>query len=259
MAILTLTTDLGFKDFYLAAVKGSILRKMPDAQIVDISHQIPSFNILQGAFILRNSFKHFPEGTIHLVSIDTGYQQQPTYIAFKCEGHYFIGPDNGLFSLVFDFYPDEIVNLDYIKPETTVAHFPMADVFIQAAALLADGAALSVLGSKMDDMQRRGILQPVVQENIIRGSVVYIDSFQNVITNISKKLFDEVRRGRKFDIVFRSKESISEISAHYNAVPEGERLCIVGSSNYLEIAINKGKAGGLLGLNVGESIIIEFR
>lgn len=259
MAIITLTSDLGFKDFYLAAVKGNILRKIPKAQIVDISHQIPSFNILQAAFILSNSFRHFPEGTIHLVSVDTGYQQKPSYIAFACEGHYFIGPDNGLFSLVFDYYPDLIVTLDAIQPESSVAHFPLADVFIQAASLLLSGAKLESLGSKVPDMQRRGILQPVIQETIIKGSVVYIDSFQNAITNIRKEQFEAARKGRKFDIVFRRGEVITLISKHYNDVTEGERLALWGSSDYLEIAMNKGKAAGLLGLNIGESIIIEFR
>lgn len=258
MAIVTLTSDLGVRDFYLATVKGSILRKIPEANIVDICHIITSFNLQQAAFILRNSYYHFPEGSIHLVSVDTGYEEEPRHIAFRYRGHYFIGPDNGLFSLVADDVPEDLVDLSKLSPESAVSHFPLSDLYIQAAAALASGKKLSILGTSLSDIQRRGVLQPVLQDNLLKGSIVYIDSFQNAITNISREQFEQARKGRQFDLIFRRGEVIDRLSNHYAEVPQGERLCLFGSSGYLEIAINKGKAAGLLGLNLGESILIEF-
>jgi len=257
MAIITLTTDLGDKDIYQAALKGSILKLLPDVNIVDITHSVAAFNVQQAAFILKNSFYYFPEQTVHLIGIDTVYNSDTKYLAVKYKNHYFVGSDNGIFSLMFDSEPDEIVEIN-IMQDLKFLHFPLADIFVKAACHLAGGGKLSEIGLPIAGMEKKMNLQPIVEKNLIKGAVIYIDSFQNVITNITKEFFNKVQQGRRFTLSFKRNETITHLSWHYNEVPEGEKLCLFGISDHLEIAINKGNASGLLGLNLGDSVIIDF-
>ena len=258
MAIITLTTDLGYKDFYQAALKGSILSLLPNANIVDISHAISAFNIPQAAFILRNAFHYFPAGTIHLIGIDSVFNEKTRYLALKYKDHYFVGSDNGIFSLLFEEEPSEIVELN-IMQDLKYLNFPLSDIFPKAVSHLAKGGRLKDIGITVSGVEDRMTLQPVIERDIIRGSVIYIDSFQNIITNITKEIFTQVQLNRDFTLYFKRNESITQLSWHYNEVPEGEKLCLFGISNHLEIAINKGNASGLLGLHLGDLVRIEFQ
>jgi S-adenosylmethionine hydrolase len=257
MAIITLTTDLGDKDIYQAALKGSILKSLPSVNIVDITHNVAAFNVQQAAFILKNSFYYFPDATVHLIGIDTVYNNDTKYLAVKYKEHYFVGADNGIFSLMFDSAPDEIVEIN-IMQDLKFLHFPLADIFVKAACHLASGGKLGEIGLPVISIEKKMNLQPIVEKNVIKGSVIYIDSFQNVITNITKEFFNKVQQGRHFILYFKRNETINQLSWHYNEVPEGEKLCLFGISDHLEIAINKGNASGLLGLNLGDSVIIDF-
>lgn len=257
MAIITLTTDLGYKDFYQAALKGSIYCLLPDVNLVDITHNIAAFNISQAAFVLKNAFPYFPSGTVHLIGIDSVFNSNSRYLAVKYNGHYFVGSDNGIFSLLFDQEPEDIIELD-IMQDMKFLHFPLTDIFCKACCHLAKGGKMDDIGIKVSHLEEKVNLQPVIERDIIRGSVIYIDSFQNVITNITKELFSRIQRNREFTLYFRKNESISQLSWHYNEVPEGEKLCLFGISNHLEIAINKGNASGLLGMHVGDIVRIEF-
>jgi S-adenosylmethionine hydrolase len=257
MAIITLTTDLGDKDIYQAALKGSILKLLPTVSIVDITHSVAAFNIQQAAFILKNSFHYFPDATVHLIGIDTVYNDYTKYLAIRYRDHFFVGADNGIFSLMFDNEPDEIMEIN-IMQDLKFLHFPLADIFVKAACHLAQGGKLSDIGIPVTAIEKKMNLQPVVEKNLIKGAVIYIDSFQNVITNITKEFFNMVQQGRRFTLSFKRNETINHLSWHYNEVPEGEKLCLFGISDHLEIAINKGNASGLLGLNLGDSVIIDF-
>ncbi len=257
MAIITLTTDLGDKDIYQAALKGSILKLLPTVNIVDITNSVSAFNIQQAAFILKNSFYYFPDATVHLIGIDTVFSTSTRYLAIKYQNHYFVGADNGIFSLMFNTEPDEVVEIT-IMQDLKFLHFPLADIFVKAACHLAKGGKLSEIGIPTNEIEKKMNLQPVVDKNQIKGSVIYIDSFQNVITNITKEFFNNVQRGRRFILYFKRNETINHLSWHYNEVPEGEKLCLFGISDHLEIAINKGNASGLLGLNLGDSVILDF-
>jgi len=257
MAIITLTTDLGCKDFYQAALKGSLLSLLPRVNIVDITHNIAAFNIPQAAFVLKNAFPYFPVGTVHLIGIDSVYNESTRYLALQYQGHYFVGSDNGIFSLLFEGEPDEIVELN-IMQDLKFLHFPLTDIFAKASCHLASGGSLSEIGIPATGLEQRMTLHPITEKDAIRGSVIYIDSFENVITNISKDLFTKIQNNRDFTLYFRRSESISQLSWHYNEVPEGEKLCLFGISNYLEVAINKGNASGLLGLHLGDIVRIEF-
>lgn len=257
MAIITLTTDLGDKDIYQAALKGSILKLLPTVNIVDITNSVAAYNIQQAAFILKNSFHYFPDATVHLIGIDTVFNTGTRYLAVKYRNHYFVGADNGIFSLMFEKDPDEIVEIN-IMQDLKFLHFPLADIFVKAACHLAQGGTLDEIGIPVNDIDKKMNLQPVVEKSLIKGVVIYIDSFQNVITNITKEFFNKVQQNRRFTLSFKRNETISQLSWHYNEVPEGEKLCLFGISDHLEIAINKGNAAGLLGLNLGDSVIIDF-
>ncbi len=257
MGIITLTTDLGHTDFYQAALKGSLLNLYPTVNIVDISHQIPSFDIQQAAFVLKNAYRYFPKKTVHLIGIDSVYNRNTRYLAIRYDDYYFVGTDNGIFSLLFDGEPDEAVELTVIQ-DLKFLHFPLTDIFAKAAVYLAKGGKLRDIGSPVHHIEQRAVVQPVIDKDTIRGRVIYIDSFQNIITNITKELFTEVQNNRPFTLHFRRNETINQLSWHYNEVPEGEKLCLFGISNHLEIAINKGNASGLLGLHIGDIVRVDF-
>ena len=257
MGIITLTTDLGSRDFYQSALKGSLLKNMPNANIIDITHDVPSFNISYAAFVLKNAYGYFPKNTVHLIGIDSVYSQHTKYIALKYHDHYFVGADNGIFSLLFDGEPEVIVELNILQ-DLKYLHFPLVDIFVKAATHLAKGGKLIEIGVPISNMQEKTLLQPVIEKDMIRGSVVYIDTFCNVISNITKDLFTRLQKNRDFTLYFKKSETITQLSWHYNEVPEGEKLCLFGISNHLEIAINKGKASGLLGLHLGDILRIEF-
>jgi len=257
MAIITLTTDLGSKDFYQAALKGSILNLLPNVNIVDITHEVPAFNISYAAFVLKNAYTYFPKNTVHLIGIDSVFNENTKYMALRYKDHYFVGADNGIFSLLFDERPDELVELN-IMQDLKFLHFPLVDILVKAAVHLAKGGKLKEIGLPADDIEQRMLLHPVIERDIIRGSVIFIDTFNNVITNITKDLFTKVQKNRDFTLYFRKSETITQLSWHYNEVPEGEKLCLFGISNHLEIAINKGKASGLLGLHLNDIVRVEF-
>jgi S-adenosylmethionine hydrolase len=257
MPIITLTTDLGERDIYQAVIKGNILKLLPTANIVDITNSVSAFNIQQAAFILKNSFYYFPELTVHLMGVDTVNNTDTRYLAVKYKNHYFVGADNGIFSLMFDDEPEEIVELN-LDQDFKFLHFPLADIFVKASCHLAQNGALTEIGLPVSGFEKKMNLQPVIEKNLIKGGVIFIDSYQNVITNITKDFFNKVQNGRRFRLSFKRNETIDQLSWHYNEVPEGEKLCLFGISNHLEIAINKGNASGLLGLALGDSVIIEF-
>jgi hypothetical protein len=257
MAIITLTTDLGDKDIYQAALKGSILKLLPSVNIVDITNSVAAYNIQQAAFILKNSFYYFPDATVHLIGIDTVFNSETKYLAVKYKKHFFVGADNGIFSLMFDKEPEEMVEIN-IMQDLKFLHFPLADIFVKAACHLARGGQLTEIGIPVTGIEQKMNLQPVVEKNLIKGAVIYIDSFQNVITNITKDFFNTIQQGRRFKLSFKRNETIDHLSWYYNEVPEGEKLCLFGISDHLEIAINKGNASGLLGLGLGDSVIIDF-
>lgn len=257
MGIITLTTDLGHKDFYQAALKGSIISQLPTVRLVDISHEIPPFDIQHAAFVLKNAYPYFPKNSVHLIGIDSVFNADNRYLALQYNGHYFVGADNGIFSLLLDGAPTAAVELNLIQ-DLKYLHFPLTDIFTKAACHLANGGKLTDIGDPIEGIIDRTLVQPVVEKDSLRGSVVFIDSFGNVVSNISKALFNKAQRGRSFTLYFRRNETIDQLSWHYNEVQEGEKLCLFGISNYLEIAINKGNASGLLGLNKGDIIRVEF-
>ena len=261
MAIITITSDLGTNDGYLASVKGSIYSQLETAKIVDITNDITPFNIPQAAFVLRNCYNDFPKGTIHIISVDDELSINNEHLAVKAYGHYFIGADNGLFSLLLnEMKAEKIVRLN-ISQTTNCMTFATKNIFVPAACHLARGGTMEIIGTEVADFEmKRTELKAVLEKDIIRGAVIYVDSYGNAITNISKEIFEGVQKGRYFSILFgREDEQITNISTKYKEVHPSEKLAIFGDNNLLQIAINQGKANKLLGLNLHEIIRIEFR
>lgn len=256
MAIITLTSDWGLRDHYSGAVKGAILTKMPEATIIDISHTIPSFEIEQAAFVIRNAYRNFPDGSVHIIGINTEESDKNPHTVVEFNKQYFIGTDNGIFSLIFDSKPDKIVELN-IPQDSDFFTFSSRDRFVSAAIHLARGKKIEELGNLKDKIIKKILLKPVIDNDVIKGHVIYIDSYENIITNIREQLFREICMGRKLSIFFRTYE-IKKISRSYTDVPVGEILALFDSNGHLEIAMNQGNAAGLLGLDYKDLIRIEF-
>ena len=226
MPIITLTTDFGTKDHFVGAIKGTIYSELPDARIVDISHQITPFNITETAYVLRNAYKSFPEGSIHIIGVDSELNEDNKHIALKLDGHFFICPDNGLISLLTsEIQPEKIVEINiHDRIETS---FPVLDVFVKVACHIARGGTLEIIGKLITSYKKIKELQPTVSEdkNSISGNIIYIDNYGNSITNISKKLFNDIGKGRSFEIVAnnysfkkihkKSAQTLSKESEHY--------------------------------------------
>ena len=275
MSLSTLTTDFGTKDHFVGAVKGAIYSELPDARIVDITHQISPFNITETAYILKNSYKSFPDKSIHIIGVDSELSPENKHIALLLDNHYFICPDNGIISMIAsEINPTEIVEINI--HDRIESSFPVLDVFVQVACFIARGGNLKVIGKEIKSYKKIIEIQPKINpaQTRIQGDVIYIDNYGNVICNISKKLFTDIGKGRNFEITAR-RYTFNTIQQKYNELInydikedrryyDGNKLAIFNSAGFLEIAIYRsnlntvGGASTLLGLNYRDTISIEF-
>lgn len=256
MAIITLISDWGLKDHYLASVKGLLLGRLPSLHIVDISHYIPPFDIEQAAYILKNCYRNFPAGTIHIIGVSSEESPVSPHTVVFHENQYFIGADTGIFSMIFDVKPERVIELD-ITQETDFFTFPTRDRFVKAAVHLVNGGTLEELGPDKGDVMRKLLFEPVPHEKKIIGLVIYIDTYQNLVTNIRRSKFNEIGKGRRFEIKIRN-EKITKLSTSYSDAKINDLLAVFGSNNLLEIAIREGNAAGLLGMDYKDQVTIEF-
>lgn len=258
MTIVTLISDWGLNSHYQASVKGSILRQIPDVQIIDITHTLRPFDIMNCSFILRNAYPDFPKGSIHIIGVNTEAGTKSPHVVVKYNEMYFIGADNGVFSLIFEDKPIEAIELD-IMQDSDYFTFSSRDVFVKAASLIAGGLPLAQLGSPHPTLNKMYAFKPIITDNKIEGKVIFIDDYENVFVNIDQETFKKVGQGRPYMINFRvSSYSIRTLHSSYSDVAEGERLALFGSTGYLEIAMNKGKAASLLGLGLTDTVSIVF-
>ena len=261
---ITLTSDMGTQDAYLASVKGTILRQLEHVNIVDVSHTITPFDTSGAAFVLRHCWKSFASGTVHVIGVNAEATMDHPHRVVESEGHFFVGTDNGIFSLILETKPDAVFDLN-MPLDSDVLTFPMRDVLVKASCHLARGGAPSFIGKEVQACLPADGFRPVLESNVIKGYVLHVDRYENLITNITKTLFDEERRGRDFSIMMkRSSHDIRTIHTHYGAVPDGERMAVFNEAGLLEIAINKGAPGNgggaasLFGLSRGDFIRVEF-
>lgn len=274
MPIITLTTDFGLKDASVAAVKGAIYSELNKALIVDITHEVSPFHISEAAYIIRNAYRNFPKGSIHILGVDSELTPENEHIAVKLDGHYFICANNGIISLLTnEMVPEKSVKINI--HDKVITNFPVLDIFVQVASHIARGGTLDVIGKSISTFKTLRNIEPVIKSNNeIIGAIIYIDNYGNAVSNISKKIFKEVAKARDFKITARGFQ-FNKIYRNYSDAinfelpkdrreEEGKRLALFNSSDYLEISIYKsnpetvGSASSLLGLRVGDSISVVF-
>jgi S-adenosyl-L-methionine hydrolase (adenosine-forming) len=255
MAIVTLLTDSGESDHYVAAITAKILTINSGVKVVDISHQIQPCDIGHAAFVLRSVFREFPKGTTHLVGIHSTGQRDDAFIALQLEDHFFVGTDNGLFGLISEKSHQNLVELNTIN--TIHSTFPEKDIFAPAAAKLASGIAIADIGKPMQSFKKMIDRQVKATKKQIAGHVIKVDNFGNLITNIPKEAFDVLSKEKTFTIQFGG-EKFKRIHTQYNQADEGECFLLFNSLGLLEIGIYKGHASELLGLSYGSMVNIIF-
>ncbi len=275
MSIITLTTDFGTKDHFVGAIKGTIYQELPDARIVDISHHISPFNITETAYILKNTYKSFPDGSIHIVGVDSELNIENKHIALKLDNHFFICADNGVISLLSqEIKPEKIVEINIHDRIST--SFPVLDVFVKVACHIARGGTLEVIGKTITEFKKIKEIQPSISTDskTIFGNIIYIDNYGNCISNISKKLFQEIGKGRSYEIKAKNYSFKTVLNKYSDIVDfniskelrqkDGTRMAIFNSANYLEIAMYRsnlqtvGGASSLLGLAYRDVISVVF-
>lgn len=252
MPIITLTSDFGWRDHYLAALKGKLLSNLPNATIVDISHEVMAQNVMDAAYIFKNAYPHFPEQSIHIIAVDLASSNQIRLFYCHHENMHFIFPDNGIVSLIFESLPKNIVEIDLIGFPLFISY---KEIFAYLCSKIANHEAVE--GKLVTSIKTYTTQRPIIYPDMIKGSVIYIDQFDNAITNISKNEFDAIRKDRSYEIQFG--KNILQLSDTYANVPEGEKLCLFNSIGLLEIAINKGNASSLLNLKGNSTIQIFFK
>lgn len=275
MAIITLTTDFGEKDHFVGAVKGTIYSEMEEVRIVDISHSVSPFHITEASYIIKNAYKCFPKGSIHIIGIDSELTPENKHLAVFLDGHYFICANNGILSLIAsEIKPDKIVEINIHN--TVDTNFPVLDVFVRVACHLARGGLLEVVGKSFESLKYLKEVEPSLNadKNQIIGHVLYIDNYGNVVTNISRKLFDTTGKGRSYTVTARTARFTEIYETYSDAInfklekekreEDGKKLAIFNSADYIELAIYKsnpstvGSASTLFGLELRDTITIKF-
>ena len=260
LPVITLLTDFGTVDYFVGAVKGAILSVNPQAVITDITHEIPPQDIDAGAFTLMAAYQTFPPGTIHVAVVDPGVGSARRPIIVKTEKHFFVGPDNGLFTYIYDREPEpqtfHITAVKYFRHPTS-STFHGRDIFAPVAAELSMGTKPERFGPLIKDVVRvRSSLKPVVQKDgRIQGRIIHIDRFGNCITNITQELFD---RGTDSTLSIKRK-TIRSFNTSYNDGPTDEVFAIWGSAGFLEISVKNGSAARLLKADAGDGVVLTQR
>jgi S-adenosyl-L-methionine hydrolase (adenosine-forming) len=259
MHFVTLTSDWKKDDFYTGAIKGSILASCEDTRIITLSNQIKTYGIAEAAFVLRNSYLYYPKGTIHIIAVGSEIEPGGKMLAAKINEHYFLTADNGILGLLGDPESSEVVSLAPTE-ESEPKSFPALHYFSKAACRIIMGEQLETLGQISVDHKKQIPLRATLENNTITGAVIYIDSFGNAITNISRELFDRIGKKRAFTIYVQSKHyKINRLNSFYSETAAGDLLGLFNSIDLLEIAIRNGSAKDLLNLNTDSTVRVEFK
>ncbi|MCZ2084020.1 MULTISPECIES: S-adenosyl-l-methionine hydroxide adenosyltransferase family protein [unclassified Kaistella] len=275
MAVITFTSDYGLIDHRVAAVKGAILNLKEEATIVDITHQIQAYNLLQTAYIVRNAYSYFPKGTVHIISVDSFYTKERKCILYKADDHYFIAADNGVLSLIFyDINPEAVYEITFNNRFDDEVRFTSTDIFAPVAVHLQNGGLPEVIGRKFNTPKQLSFPRAVFNESekMLIGEIMYIDNFGNVVSNISRKNFEKSSVGFESFIVKFRNLALSRIHNQYTDLVNdwqneqefhGKAAAVFNDAGLLELTIYKGNeesgARSLFGLQVGESIYVQFQ
>ena len=275
MSIITLTTDYGNKDYSVSELKAKIYNEISDVRIVDVSHNISPFNLTEAAYIIKSAYRHFPKGSIHIIGIESDLTPENAHIAMKFDDNYFIGADNGIFSMIIDdFKADSMVEINIHKNynNTITAN----DVFVKIATHISREGKLEVIGKKIDSIKEIKNIKPAVSNdnNQIIGSVIYIDNYGNVVTNITEKIFEKIAKSRPFTIHARNVKFDKIYNIYSDAIDysiskdkreeDGKKIALFNNLGYLELSIYKsnpstvGSASTLFGLGYRDQISVHF-
>ena len=277
MQIITLISDTGSQDYYVASIKGALFKINPEFKIIDISHSIDAFDVANAAFQLRCCYKDFPDGTIHLIGVDSepmivppAYSDDRKFIAsyptiMKFQNQYFISNDNGFFGAFLDEHkPQELWRYNINANNIEEIKFPMKNCFVKIAEKIQNGEKIKTFADSVQSYKKAFIPKALIEEFIIRGVVIHVDSFGNLITNITRQDFERYPADAPFTIRFHNDYFIDVISETYNQVQAGEKVAVFNENDFLEIAVNRGATtttGGadkLFGVKTRDLIKIEF-
>jgi len=258
--VIALLSDFGVVDHYAGTMKGVMLGICPDVSLVDITHGIAAHDVLEGALQLAAAYKYFPAGTIFLAIVDPGVGSARRGIAAEAGDYRFVAPDNGVLTAVLaDLPPRRVVELTerrYARP-TVSRTFEGRDRFAPAAAWLAKGVQLTALGRPVADYHRLDIPRPVAEDDAIRGEVIRVDGFGNLVSNIDRRLLEKFAHGRPLAITAGGR-SVGRMVAAYADIPAGEVCALFGSTDHLELAANAGSAAERLLLSRGAPVEIRL-
>ena len=253
MPIITLTTEWRPDDIYNGILKGKLFTYCPGVTVVDNACCIEPFNISRASFIIRNTFLNYPEGSVHLICVHSEAHKNENYLVVKSKGHFFIGTDNGIFSLILNSEPDEVVTIAGNQSDNEL------DVFARTAAGLLSGKKLSELGMPAGKINEHLPLRATIDKEVIIGSIIYIDSYGNTISNITREVFYRVFENKEFRIFIQSNKNFTgRISKNYGDVPVGEMLARFNSLDLLEISINGADISELLNISVGSAVRVDL-
>jgi hypothetical protein len=257
--IITLTSDFGTRDPFVAAMKGVIASIAPRATIVDITHEIPPYDIVGGAFVLSQAWRWFPRKTIHVVVVDPGVGTERRPILAEAGGHYFIAPDNGVLSMIYQSEKHKVralTNRKYFLARVSRT-FHGRDVFAPSAAHLARGATPASFGKLIHNYTQLAAIRPNRQSRAAwTGTVLHVDRFGNLITNFHCEEFDGIRKG-PFEISV-GLQRVTRLALTFADCEPGELFALAGSSGYIEIAVNQGSAAKQLGCGPGAPVDLVF-
>lgn len=272
MKVITLTTDMGLQDHYVASLKGTVLCSLEDARIIDISHSVRPFDVGEAAYHVRSAYQDFPKGTVHVIGVDSepiinfgGSDGSFPAIMFY-DGHYFVSCDNGFYgAFLGENRPEAFWRIEDILSNENLFKFPTKNVLLKAALRLLNGESPDAFAVPSNSYKSALTPTVITETNLIKGYVVHIDKYGNAITNINRLLFEQFGKDTPFIVYFKKKDYyIDVISNAYNEVPQGEKVAIFNANDMLEIAINRGANGStggaeqLFGLRVNDMIRVEF-
>jgi S-adenosylmethionine hydrolase len=253
MPVVTLTTEWRPDDIYNGIIKGRLCSLCPGVTIIDNAFNIPPFDIAHASFVIRNTFLNYPKGSIHIICIHSESQKGEDYLIIKSREHYFIGTDNGIFNLILNADPEEIIKIE------TEGTSDELEIFARAASGLYEGKKPEQLGKPLQYISERVPLRATIDKEVIIGSIIFIDSYGNAISNITREIFFRVFEKNEFRISVQSNKYFTEqISDSYNDVPVGDLLARFNPLDLLEISINGADVSELLSLEVGSTVRVEM-
>jgi hypothetical protein len=253
MPVVTLTTEWKPDDIYYGIIKGKLSTMCPGAIIVDNAGSIPPFNISHASFIIRNTYNNYPKGSVHIICVHSEARTGQDYLIVKAKDHFFVGTDNGIFNLILNSDPDEVIKLN---PAGSTDEL---EIFARAASDLISGKNLSDLGTRLKTLSEKLPLRATIDKDVIIGSIIFIDSYGNAISNITREVFYRVFENKEFRILIQSNKNYTEnISEKYSDVPVGEMLARFNQLELLEISINGADVSELLGVSLGSVVRVDM-